>query len=43
MFGLDDVEFTKFIDKLREIEYLTMDGNHIKIIEGYDDFHTLFV
>ena len=43
MFGLDKKEFTTFIEKLEEIEYVTVDKNHVKIADGYDEFHTLFV
>lgn len=43
MFGLDKAEFIKFIEKLEEIEYITVDKNHIKVVEGYKEFHTLFV
>lgn len=43
IFGLDKKEFTRFIEKLEEIEYVTVDKNHIKVADGYDDFHTLFI
>ena len=43
MFGLDKKEFATFIEKLEEIEYVTVDKNHVKIADGYDEFHTLFV
>ncbi|MBO7718903.1 MAG: hypothetical protein J6S29_01995, partial [Methanosphaera sp.] len=43
IFGLDNTEFTAFIEKLEEIGYISMDKNHLKLAEGYDKFHTLFV
>ena len=43
MFGLDKTEFLKFIKRLEEIGYITIDKNRIKIVDGYKDFHTLSV
>ncbi|MDO5825281.1 MAG: hypothetical protein Q4Q22_02785, partial [Methanosphaera sp.] len=43
MFSLDKTEFMEFIKRLKEIGYITIDKNRIKIVDGYKDFHTLFV